>query len=756
VRAATIHDGDLVVGGFFYSVHDVPAQHVAKWDGNAWTALGAGASRSVTALTTYAGALCNAVFGDGTVNRFDGTTWKTVGTFQWSGGDGYIATMLEFGGNLVVGGRFDQVDGVPAGGVAVYDGASWSSLAGGATGSGELVTELAIWQGDLVAAGDFKIAGGGVADRIARWTGTAWVPIGAGLPDAAESLIEFDGELWAGFWSSVAGSEVRRWDGVNWVDAGAGVTTLTGFFSSTSRGVLDLAEFNGELYLGGSFNTGYTSPGYMAGRWNGTSWEVFGGLSGYGEDFAATFEMGVLVPWNDKLLLAGYFPFVAWPSATQYIQNIAAWTGTDFERVADDELGLRGHAYDVAVAPDGIVVAGWFSEAGILDSGPVARWDGAKWNPYGAVPSDRIEGSVNTIEFDGTDLLLGGGITMPDATEASVARWDGTAWSRLGDGTELSTQELIWFDGALVAAMVGEVRVWDGATWAPLGTGLPAGVGIFALTVFEGQLHAAGALDYSGYPDVAVFRLDGGAWTSLAPVGTYSPGRAYVMAVHEGALLVGGDMDGVGEIASPGLIEWDGTSWSARLTSLTNAVRTIASTSRGLLIGGSFRDFNGNPDIDGFALEDPVQGWVAVEGAPSTGVYAVSQVDDRIWVGGSFTTVDGGRSPGVAVWLLGTGTGVGEPGVLRRAAVEVNPNPFNPQTTIRFELEAQSVVDVTIFDPAGRRIRSILAGHQYDAGPRVVVWDGRDDTGAGVASGVYLVRVVAGEQVMHGKMALVR
>jgi flagellar hook assembly protein FlgD len=137
-------------------------------------------------------------------------------------------------------------------------------------------------------------------------------------------------------------------------------------------------------------------------------------------------------------------------------------------------------------------------------------------------------------------------------------------------------------------------------------------------------------------------------------------------------------------------------------------------------------------------------------------VYAVSQVNDRIWVGGSFTTVDGGRSPGVAVWLLGTGTGVGEPGVLRRAGVEVNPNPFNPQTTIRFELEAPSAVDVTIFDPAGRRIRSILAGHQYDAGPRVVVWDGRDDTGAGVASGVYLVRVVAGEQVMHGKMALVR
>jgi hypothetical protein len=455
--------------------------------------------------------------------------------------------------------------------------------------------------------------------------------------------------------------------------------------------------------------------------------------------------------------MGGFFPFVvAWPSATQYIENIVAWTGTDFERVADDEIGLRGFAYDVVAAPDGIVVAGSFIEAGILDSGPVARWDGAKWNPYGSVPSDRIDGSINAIEFDGADLLVGGGITMPDATTASVARWDGVAWSRLGDGTESSAQELIWFDGALVAAMLDDVHAWNGATWASLGTGLPAGVGIFALTVFEGQLHAAGAFDYSGFPDVAVFRLDGGAWTSLAPSGTYSPGRAYAMAVHEGALLVGGDMDGVGEIASPGLIDWDGSTWSARTTSLTNTVRAIASTSRGLVIGGTFRDLNGDPDIDGFALDDPVNGWVAVEGAPSTGVYALSQVDDTIWVGGSFTWADGGRSTGVAVWLLGTGTGVNEPVALRRANVEIVPNPFNPHTTIRFELEVPSVVDVTIFDPVGRRIRSMRVGHWYDAGPQKVIWDGRDDTGANVASGVYLVRIVAGDRVMHGKMALVR
>jgi hypothetical protein len=754
VEAATIHEGQLIVGGYFTSIHDVPARHVARWNGFGWEALGAGAASRVTALASYNGELYNGnAFSEGAVARLDGSGWYRVGTFLISSGLVYIDAMIEFGGFLIVAGLFDEVDGSPHSGFAVYDGSSWSSLAGGPAGPGQRVTSLCIWQGDLVAAGDFTVAGGGVADRIARWTGTSWVPIGAGLPDAAESMLEFDGELWAGFWSSVAGSEVRRWDGVNWIDSGAGVTDLTWFFSSSSRGILDLAEFDGQIYLGGSFETGYTSPGFMAGRWNGSSWETFGELNGYGEDFGGTFAFNVLVPWGSRLVLAGYFPFVAGHD----IENIAAWTGTTFERVADDELGLDRYAYALASAPDGVVVAGNFDEAGTLNTGPIARWDGAVWNAYGALESDRIDGSVLCLEFDGTDLLAGGGITMPDATTASVARWDGVSWSRLGDGSESSAQELIWFDGTLVAAMFDDVREWNGTTWGVLGTGLPVDAGIVALAVYEGQLHAAGGLDYSGYPDVALFRLDGGVWTSLAPTGTHSSGRAGSMTVHEGSLLVAGDIDGVGEIASPGLINWDGISWSAKTTSMASSwVRVVASTSQGLVIGGSFRDLNGNPDIDGFALEDPVHGWVEVEGAPY-GVDAVlEEVDGSIWLGGPFSWAGGGRSTGVAVWYPIFGTSVDEPVALRRAGVEVIPNPFNPHTTFRFELAAPGAVDAMIFDQAGRRVRSILSGAWFDAGLQAVSWNGRDDGGAFVSSGVYFVRINAGDQMLHGKMALVR
>ena len=96
---------------------------------------------------------------------------------------------------------------------------------------------------------------------------------------------------------------------------------------------------------------------------------------------------------------------------------------------------------------------------------------------------------------------------LPDASAASVARFDGNAWTAMGDGTEPSAQDLIWYDGGLVAAMLDAVRVWNGATWDVLATGLPADVGIFALAIYDGQLHAAGAFDYSGFPDMALFRF---------------------------------------------------------------------------------------------------------------------------------------------------------------------------------------------------------------------------------------------------------
>ena len=99
----------------------------------------------------------------------------------------------------------------------------------------------------------------------------------------------------------------------------------------------------------------------------------------------------------------------------------------------------------------------------------------------------------------------------------------------------------------------------------------------------------------------------------------------------------------------------------------------------------------------------------------------------------------------------------GEPPVVpRRGAVDVVPNPFNPQTAFRFELREPGPVDVEVFDQGGRRVRMVLAGEWLGAGEQNIPWDGRDDGGSAVASGVYFVRIRADGIYRHAKMTLVR
>ncbi len=83
------------------------------------------------------------------------------------------------------------------------------------------------------------------------------------------------------------------------------------------------------------------------------------------------------------------------------------------------------------------------------------------------------------------------------------------------------------------------------------------------------------------------------------------------------------------------------------------------------------------------------------------------------------------------------------------------PNPFNPQTTIAFELAAASPARITIHDLAGRRVRTVL-DEQRGAGRHTAVWDGRDDHGLAVASGTYVARLVAGEARQSLKLMLVK
>jgi hypothetical protein len=84
------------------------------------------------------------------------------------------------------------------------------------------------------------------------------------------------------------------------------------------------------------------------------------------------------------------------------------------------------------------------------------------------------------------------------------------------------------------------------------------------------------------------------------------------------------------------------------------------------------------------------------------------------------------------------------------------PNPFNPRTTISYELPDEQEVTLTVYDVAGRRVRSLLDGSFQAAGLHAVQWDGRDDTGERVSSGIYYSRLKAGDRSAIRSMVLMK
>jgi len=83
------------------------------------------------------------------------------------------------------------------------------------------------------------------------------------------------------------------------------------------------------------------------------------------------------------------------------------------------------------------------------------------------------------------------------------------------------------------------------------------------------------------------------------------------------------------------------------------------------------------------------------------------------------------------------------------------PNPFNPITTIRYDLPEQATVNIIIYDMLGRRVKTVVKTNQ-EAGFKSVIWDGTNNQGNPVSAGVYFYQIQAGDFVLTKKMVLLK
>jgi hypothetical protein len=83
------------------------------------------------------------------------------------------------------------------------------------------------------------------------------------------------------------------------------------------------------------------------------------------------------------------------------------------------------------------------------------------------------------------------------------------------------------------------------------------------------------------------------------------------------------------------------------------------------------------------------------------------------------------------------------------------PNPFNPVCAIQYDIASAGRASLKVFDVNGSVVRTLVDGWR-EPGTYSAVWDGRDDTGKQLPSGVYLLRLEAGDVVAMGKAVLLK
>ena len=330
VYALAVYKGDVIAAGDFIEADGVIVNHIARWTGTQWGAMGAGLDGPVYALVAtesdlYAGGAFVTSGGTGVVpnvGQWDGDSWVGLGS-----GPGGTVRCLGFNGNrLVAGGEFPgfisqytplerQGGGVAGdlGSGSVQRGGLWLALP---PTSGP-VRALASFQGDLIAGGDFLTAGGVNVNYVARYDGANWHGLGAspaGLDAPVLSLVVGNDELYVGgsFTERADLSQqlerVAKWNGAAW-------SPLANGLAGTVR---SLAFFGGRIHAGGDFvfdGDGLVELNHIAG-FDGSGWQALG--SGIAPAGASSVRAMVPKGINARLYVGGNFNTTGNKEALQF------------------------------------------------------------------------------------------------------------------------------------------------------------------------------------------------------------------------------------------------------------------------------------------------------------------------------------------------------------------------------------------------------------------------------------------------------
>lgn len=274
--------GDLIAGGYFDSANGVAGTaKLARWDGAQWNSMDAQSEiflNSVWDLQVWDDGSGEKLFvagnyvdiggagGPDHLATWDGSSYEAVGA-TIGGAVPLIVLDLQVadlgdGEKLYAGGRFLNIDGVPANNIAVYDGTTWEAMGTGllpSSGFAQVITMTVFDDGNgpaVYAGGSFATAGGTPARNVAKWDGTSWSAMDTGLAATVQELTVFDDgngpALYASgnFETATGGiNHIAKWNGTSWeqVLAGANANVFGAIVYDAGEGEA--------LHFGGSFTS---------------------------------------------------------------------------------------------------------------------------------------------------------------------------------------------------------------------------------------------------------------------------------------------------------------------------------------------------------------------------------------------------------------------------------------------------------------------------------------------------------------------
>ncbi|MBL8754439.1 MAG: delta-60 repeat domain-containing protein [Planctomycetes bacterium] len=623
---AVLSTGDVVVGGQFTSAGGVAASNLARWDGTAWHDLGGGTNGVVHALQALPGgelAIAGNFTTSGAVatnrlSRWNGSTFTTFGTQpNWTTPRRALARTPN--GDLFVGGASGGSLGLFR-----FDGTNWSTIGGTSSINATIYALAATPSGDVYIGGAFSLAAALTSPHLVRFDGTSIQPVGNGRPQAVFALA-MDGTDLLATRSQSGVRELERWNGVAWTPIG----DFTGYGSSSI-----LRRSNGSIAVATTVSPDGIAAEFGVLEWNGAAYARLGAPK---PPLVQTFAT---LP-NGDMIVGGDFTSIGGVAA----RFVARWDGSAWHPLG---LGVDNVVTAVTAAPDGsVVVAGFFTEAGGAPANRIARWNGSTWTTLGG----GLGWPPSQLAYTTDGSLYSCGLGSP-----SLNRWDGATWTPVPGVQTHVTRMAAHPDGRLVVvggftASLNGLHTYANGTW----TGLPpfTGSATSVLVRANGNIVASGFLAINGV-SVGVLEWNGSTWL---PVGGGSPGITKAVVELPDGDLVAAESLGYSANFTSVLRRWHGGTWTTFATANRDITWLGASNRGELFASGVFTAIEGLVSASfGMAIATCPASVVPFGAGCAGGAGPVTlSTLDRPWLGSTFDSEAVGMTPlSLALHAVGT------------------------------------------------------------------------------------------------------